>query len=361
MKKLRGVFEKVEGSGVWWIQYFDAAGRRRREKVGPKSLAIKLAEKRRTDARAGVKMPENLRSKAATFSQLAERALAYSKANKRSHGHDVLRMPALIAAFGNRAAEDISRGDIQKWLDSKAGEWAPATRNRYLALLKLTYRLAEEDGAIKLNAARLVRQRKEDNSRVRYLLDKEEPILRNVLERYYSDHLPEFELALMTGMRMSEQFNTDADHPGLCWERIDLDAGTANLVSTKNGESRFVRFNSRALRMLRMLYDRSLGTGRVFLIMKPRWFADAVREAGIKNFTWHCLRHTFASRLVMAGVDIRTVQELLGHKSITMTMRYAHLSPEHNAAALEKLCAPSATTTATAPHASQSVVEQVVA
>ena len=112
-KKHRGVFEKEPGSGVWWIQYFDARGRRRREKVGPKSVAIKLAEKRRTDARAGVKMPENLRAKSATFSDLADRALAYSKANKRSHGHDVQRMPALVLAFGNRSAEDITRGDIE--------------------------------------------------------------------------------------------------------------------------------------------------------------------------------------------------------------------------------------------------------
>jgi len=59
------------------------------------------------------------------------------------------------------------------------------------------------------------------------------------------------------------------------------------------------------------------------------------------------LRHTFASRVVMKGVDIRTVQELMGHKSITMTMRYAHLSPEHRIAALEKLCEPSATRSAT--------------
>src|SRR5437762_10449307 len=127
MKKQRGVFEKIANSGVWWIQYFDAAGRRRREKVGPKSLAIKLAEKRRTDARAGLKMPENLRAKAVTFSELAQRALTYSKANKRSFGHDVLRMPALVAEFGNRAAEDITRGDIQKWLDSKAEKWSQAT------------------------------------------------------------------------------------------------------------------------------------------------------------------------------------------------------------------------------------------
>jgi hypothetical protein len=90
MKKQRGVFEKVPGSGVWWIQHFDTAGRRRREKVGPKSLAIKLAEKRRTDARAGVKMPENLRAKAVGFRELAQDALTWSRAEKKSFHDDEL-------------------------------------------------------------------------------------------------------------------------------------------------------------------------------------------------------------------------------------------------------------------------------
>jgi len=67
------------------------------------------------------------------------------------------------------------------------------------------------------------------------------------------------------------------------------------------------------------------------------WFEIAVEAAGIENFTWHCLRHAFASRLVMAGVDIRTVAELMGHKSLQMTMRYAHLAPQHNAQAVAKL------------------------
>jgi site-specific recombinase XerD len=62
-----------------------------------------------------------------------------------------------------------------------------------------------------------------------------------------------------------------------------------------------------------------------------------MKAAGIKGFTWHCLRHTFASRLVMAGVDIRTIGELLGHKTLAMTMCYAHLAPAHNAAAVDKL------------------------
>jgi integrase len=58
---------------------------------------------------------------------------------------------------------------------------------------------------------------------------------------------------------------------------------------------------------------------------------------GLKKRSWHCLRHTFASRLVMAGIDLRTVQELLGHKSIAMTVRYSHLAPAHTLAAVERL------------------------
>jgi site-specific recombinase XerD len=67
------------------------------------------------------------------------------------------------------------------------------------------------------------------------------------------------------------------------------------------------------------------------------WFVSALRDAKVDDYTWHCNRHTFASRLVMAGVDIRTVGELLGHRSLQMTMRYAHLAPAHNAAAVDRL------------------------
>jgi len=274
MKKQRGVFEKVPGSGIWWIQYFDADGRRRREKVGPKKAAISLVEQRRTDARLGVKMPENLLAKSPMFSELAARALDYSRANKKSFYADDQRMKVLVEQFGNRTAEDITRGDIQKWLDANSTKWSVATRNRDLALLKLTFRLAEENEIIKRNPARLVQQRKEDNGRVRYLSDHEETTLRAVVEKSYSGHLPELEIALMTGMRQGEQF-------GLSWERVDLGAGTLRLNTTKNGNGRFVRLNSRALAVMRAVHDQSIGTGGVFLINKrPRWFAKAVREAG---------------------------------------------------------------------------------
>jgi len=139
--------------------------------------------------------------------------------------------------------------------------------------------------------------------------------LRSVIQKSYVEHLPEFEVALMTGMRQGEQFTRE-------WNDVDLGAGTIRLQISKNGKCRFVRLNSRALASVRMLHGLSIGAGRVFFInKKPRWFTDAAREAGLLDFTWHDLRHTFASRLVMAGVDIRRVEELMGHKSITMTMR----------------------------------------
>ena len=68
------------------------------------------------------------------------------------------------------------------------------------------------------------------------------------------------------------------------------------------------------------------------------WFEVAVKRAGIRDFHWHDLRHTFGSRLAMAGVGRRTIQELMGHKTIQMTCRYAQLSPQHQLAAVEKLC-----------------------
>ncbi len=73
------------------------------------------------------------------------------------------------------------------------------------------------------------------------------------------------------------------------------------------------------------------------LQVRANWFEPAVKKAKIRSFSWHCLRHTFASRLVMAGVDLRTVQELTGHKSIKMTVRYSHLTPKHTLAAVERL------------------------
>ncbi len=116
-----------------------------------------------------------------------------------------------------------------------------------------------------------------------------------------------------------------------------------------------------ALAALGEAQKRSDGTGPLIrngdggALTSPRyWFEPAVKKAKLRSFSWHCLRHTFASRLVMAGVDLRTVQELMGHKSIQMTVRYSHLTPKHTLAAVEMLAgtitvAPTDTRTSTEP------------
>ncbi len=348
--KIRGVFEKVAGAGVWWIHYHDAEGRRRREKVGSKSNATKLYK---TQAWEGMKVPENLRAKPVAFSELAIDALEYSKSRKPlSYRDDQSRMKNIRREFCHRVAEKITPQEIEGWLDSH-GDWMPATKNRYLALMKLTYRLGEVNGKIKTNPARLVRMRRENNAVVRYLnqfeplpteLDylkqhnDEESRLRAVIKNKNPRHMPELDVALNTGMRRSEQY-------GLQWEHVNLEQLVLTIPRSKHGEVRHIPLNAVAVGALKSLLPGMAKNNFVFVSSRGRgalqgnrhWFEKVVKEAGIRNFTWHCLRHTFASRMVLAGVDLRTVQELMGHKTIGMTIRYAQLAPAHQLAAVEKL------------------------
>ena len=154
----------------------------------------------------------------------------------------------------------------------------------------------------------------------------------------YGLHLPELDIALNTGMRRKEQYRR------IDWSCVDLLRRDLYIPPSKNGKSRHVPLNAEALGAFQELCERTGGKGPIFVsnhgepLLGPRhWFKDAVQEAGIEHFTWHDLRHTFASRLVMAGVDLRTVADLMGHKHIQMTMRYSHLAPAHTLAAVERL------------------------
>jgi site-specific recombinase XerD len=336
-KKQRGIYEKVLGSGTWWVRYADATGRIRREKIGPKGMAIKLYQKRKSQVLEGKKLPETLRAKKITFEELSWDALEYSETHKRSFGDDEIRMAKLIEHFGKKTADSITPQDIERWLSTKT-KLKPATLNRYLALISLTYRLAVQNGKVNTNPARSVRKRREDNGRIRFLSQEEEIKLRSVIQEACSHHLPELDLALNTGLRLGEQYN-------LTWDCISFERKLLTIPLSKNGCTRHVPLNEAAISALRKAHTQSNEHRWVFLncfgqqLKSPRqWFEEAVESAGITEFTWHCLRHTFASRLIMAGVDLRTAQELMGHKTIQMTVRYAHLAPKHQLAAVERLC-----------------------
>jgi site-specific recombinase XerD len=337
----RGLFQKVPGkSSPWWIRFVDAQGRFRREKAGTKGAAIDLYRKRKNEALEGKKLPEKLRRATISFAEIAKDALAYSKANKLSYRNDLGRMETLLGWFREYPAESITAQDIERRFEKE--KWSPATVNRYRALLSLTYRLAIRNGKVKENPARLVRHRLEDNARIRFLSAEEETKLRTAITGACSEHLSELELALNTGLRMGEQY-------GLRWQDVSLVRRTLTIPRSKNGATRHVPLNQAAVRALEGLQSRANGFELVCggANTPRRWFDLAVKAAGLSEFTWHCLRHTFASRLVMAGVDIRTVQELMGHKTIAMTVRYAHLAPKHTLAAVERLDAATETPTDT--------------
>ncbi|MCJ7507204.1 MAG: site-specific integrase [candidate division Zixibacteria bacterium] len=111
---------------------------------------------------------------------------------------------------------------------------------------------------------------------------------------------------------------------------------------TKNAETREIPINNMVVQTLINVKSNSKvyvfcnKNGRPFHNVRQS-FTKALREAGINDFRFHDLRHTFASHLVMAGVDLLTVKELLGHKKIDTTLRYSHLSPSHKRSAIERL------------------------
>jgi len=345
----RGIYEKVKGSAEWWVRHVDYQGRLRREKAGTKSAAISLYRKRKTESLEGKKLPEKLRRPPVTFMDISRDALAYSEAYKRTYSDDVRIMKRLRSWFGDRPAESITPHDIEQRFQEGIEDhgWAPSTVNHHRSLLSLAYRLAIRNGKATSNPARATRHRKEDNDRVRCLSTDEEKRLREVLNANWPEHVAELDLAMHTGMRRSEMY-------GLDWEDVDLGRRFLRVKRGKNGESRYVRLNSVAVKALTKLQERSDGSGAVVRnlsgtpLLAPRhWFPDAVEKAGIENFHWHDLRHTFASRLTMAGVGIRAVQEALGHKSIAMTVRYSHLAPDFMADAVEKLVPEESTTSTT--------------
>jgi integrase len=188
----------------------------------------------------------------------------------------------------------------------------------------------------------LLKRQREGDGRVRFLNQHshdEEQRLRKIIALRYPTKVPEFDIALNTGMRRSEQYSYTN------WACADLRRRDLFIPASKSGRSRHVPLNAVALAAFRELRRRTGGKDPIFTsrnggesLRGPRhWFKDAIREAKIKDFTWHDLRHTFASRLVMTGTDLRTVAELMGHATIQMTMRYSHLAPEHKLAAADRL------------------------
>jgi site-specific recombinase XerD len=353
-RKHPGVYEKVKGSGIWWVRYTNAKGKRTKVKVGAFGNAVAFYDQRKAEIKLGVLLPSAYR-RGCKFSDLVADAIKFSEGHHRAARDFAQRANLALDEFGDRVADSITTSELQTWVDEMAEEreWAGGTQNRFKSTLSTVYREGMRAAKCTTNPARLIRRCKESLGRVRFLSYEEEAALRKAIATWTNGQIrddgiscfPQLDVALHTGMRKSEQFTTT-------WDQVDLERGFIYLNLTKNGSDRFVHLNSAAKLVLAALKERHKALGlpmdstlfhskRDGLIKNPRkWFTTACEQAGIEDVIWHTLRHTFASRLVMGGVDLKTVQELMGHKTITMTARYAHLAPTHQLTALETLVRP---------------------
>lgn len=368
--KESGVFERQPGSGIWWIRYVAHNGRRITEKVGRRADAITLIGKRRAEKLARKKVPERFRG-SVTFGELSKDALAHSREQngERSTLELGLKIDIIGKDFDNLKVEEITKKEIQDWLlaQTTKRDWSPATRNRWHAAFSLVFRVGIDNDKIEINPARAIKRKKESNGRTRFLSDEEEPVIVNALRERFPEHVPAFLISIHTGFRASEQWR-------LQWRDINFEQKQVTARATSGDPERHVPLNSTALKAFEELKAKYPGRptrfAPVFLNSDGNrlrghrdWF-DPIRgeleDTSLADYHWHCNRHTTASRLVMAGVNLKAVQAIMGHRTIAMTMRYAHLAPNHLESAMESIASGAlATEMATGLKTDQPVTDEV--
>jgi site-specific recombinase XerD len=353
-------------SGVWGIRYTCGAGHLHKEKVGPlKGDAIRAYHDRRARAQdepgwcpaveRGQARAAATKAKArSTFREYAKDYLEWAEPRKRSWKKDRARLSRPLAVFGDRKLDEITTPDVERFLDSLSV--SGATSNRHRDLLSAMFKRALRLGLVAKNPVTGIPKAKEAGGRITYLPPAspgrpafEEDALRDALP---PDLRPLFAVSVHTGLRWSEEI-------ALEWRDVDMLAGSIGVGRSKNGYSRRVPMNSTVRRVLVEVGSQRARPNdpaeRIFTVAyrtAARAFArsvaraqaalqDAGRDASrLDGYTWHGNRHTFASRLVMAGVDLLTVKELGGWRTLAMVQRYAHLAPAHLASAVERLVAP---------------------
>jgi len=208
--------------------------------------------------------------------------------------------------------------------------------NREFAFLKHLFNIAIRDGKTPSNPVAKLKMLREPSGRVRYLSDDEETRLMKAL--HADKDRDRVTVLLQTGFRRGEFL-------GLRWRDVDFKAGVLTIPKSKNGEVRHVPMTSTVRAILSRLPRPLVATALVFpnseghrdLRWAQRTVPAAVRSAEIEDFRFHDLRHTFASRLAMEAVDLLTIKELGGWKSLAMVQRYSHLSPGHRRSVIERL------------------------
>lgn len=319
---------------IWYIDY-SLNNQRVRKSVGTSKKMAELALKEAELQIAKGEFLGVIIDRKMTIDALSNEYLKFSQANKRPkvYQRDRTLIKHLLKQFSGHEIKTISAHDLEEYKSIRITAVSPATVNREVTCIKHMFNKAVEWQYLKHNPLLSVKRFKEPPGRLRYLVTTEIDLLLNECAKHLR---PIVIMALNTGMRKGEILD-------LKWADLNMDNRVITIKRTKNNEIRTIPMNNLLYSTLNHLCNGCTNGQPVFTYDgKPlqdirRSFETACRNAGIEDFRFHDLRHTFASRLVMVGVNIRTVQELMGHKDIRMTMRYSHLSDSHLKNAVKKL------------------------
>ena len=260
----------------------------------------------------------------------------------KSSLRDECSLKHLSKTFDGKMLSEINPILIERYKKTRREEGAePATINRELGCLRHMFNMAIAWGKAQNYpfgfGKNKVKFLKEPKEKERILTEEEEDrLLETVRTSPKEKHLESIIItALNTGMRKAEILD-------LKWSNVDFKNGVILVEGTKNGEVRKIPMNQKLTAALESGKKTSKGdyvfsdNGKPYGDVKTGWWT-ALKKAGIENFRFHDLRHTFGSRLGMKGTDIKTIAELMGHKDIKMTQRYSHPTPEHKKRAVEML------------------------
>jgi len=344
------------GTGVFMIDYLDAEHVRHRETIGTRALAEKVLAQKRTQVAEGRHFPRRERI---TLDEAMHRYVMGAGLGKLSHKDDENFCRLWSAQFGGKYIDRITTAHVERARNQWAQEFAKNTVNKRMSFLRRVLNVMIRDGLLTANPVAQVKfYRDEAASIPRWLDHAEESAIRAQFMVAGKNLWHIVEVAILTGMRQAEQFT-------LRWPQINFGTNLITLPRTKSGKARHIPMHARVREIMANLKLRAASewvfsmpdggprNGRAFY---RRHFMPAVAAAGLappvrpqekkrpgdprrptvnnsprqrRPINWHTCRHTTASRLVMAGVDLRTVMEIMGHTTLAITQRYAHLAPKH--------------------------------
>jgi len=331
MAREKGLYRR-KGSPFWWIDAVLPDGRRVCQSTKLRLLEdaeeylINLKARTYEAARSGVQVDRTWREAVVRYLE--------ENSDKNSLPDDKDHLRKLDPYLGHRLLRDVCMDTLWPFIHHRKSEdgVSNATINRAMEIVRRILHLARDEWNW-LQRFSKIRMLKEPRRRIRYLTREQADQLLEELP----EHLrPVVRYALATGCRMGEILQLD-------WQRVDFDRRVAWLDpgTTKNGEGRGIPLNSDAVLALRAVngvHERFCFTynGARMQAIGSSW-KRSLRRAGIEEFRFHDLRHTWASWHVMSGTSLQELMELGGWKSYEMVLRYAHLAPEHLADAAKRI------------------------